>query len=322
MGGSSSPFSPAVTTPLFAASSNIATSPTPASSLFGGNSNTGGVFKQQQQQQQQQQQSSMFGNTTMASPTSSNLTASEVELRVRTLYGKFEPTKLDQVPHLMQKYRGNEMKLLALVQKKYEQHQGQGQGQGWEQAAHGTTTGISIGQPGFQQPVNSLFGTSPQQVFPPQQLTIQSSKGLFNQSQSPSVFGQQKQASPIPTGFSGGIASSTLGGGGGSLFTSPPVGNRGLQSSSSGLFNATASPFGQSNVQSTSSPFGQSGGQSLFGQSSTQPSATQLGTTSSSFGQPTGQSVFGQLGSQAATTTFGQSSAFGANFGRPSLFSR
>jgi hypothetical protein len=131
---------------------------------FNGQVTTNSLFGQQTQPEQ------LFGGgrggTTLFSGNNSNLAA--VENRVREIYNQFNPTKIAEIPNLMQKYKGKEMELIQKLEQKYGAGQGQPVQQQQAQTGFGMNSGFGntsnnamnntlMGGGGFQQ---ASFGNS------------------------------------------------------------------------------------------------------------------------------------------------------------------
>jgi hypothetical protein len=112
--------------------------------------NAGLAQPQQPPRQQQPQQQSLFGQSTSGFPLQQQ--PQSFAQRVEAIYRAHNPEKLSEVPHLLEKYRGKELELLARLEKKY----------GTALAGLGNTGGSgSSGMGGFGSPNNarkSLFG--------------------------------------------------------------------------------------------------------------------------------------------------------------------
>jgi hypothetical protein len=173
----------------------------------------------------------------------------EIGLRLRNIYAKYEPGKVETVPTLMQKYAGKEMELLAKVEKKYlgevgthqgvqmqgggaQQSQmsaGGGGGGAWGTSPFGGTTGMGGG----------LFGSSSQ---------AQPSMPAMQSMQAASPFGAGAQSKSTPF-----APSSSMGQPTGAGFGSGVGGVGGSFGSSGGGFGGSQSQFGAGAAQT---PFG------------------------------------------------------------------
>eukprot|EP01032_Pedospumella_encystans_P012188 gene12188-14119_t len=262
---------------------NRPTTATPGNSLFGGNTSGGGV-------------STGFGNTAgggslfgggnaaSSAPVNSLSNINQIQQRVQAIYSQHNPSKLSEIPQLMEKYRGRELQLIANLEKKYNidsSNAGQGNnmmggaqpgggfgGFGGNNAAHsGTSTGF--GQ------ASQLGGTG----------------GLFG------AHGGMAMGNINPsTGFGGmnmdqnnNNSNITTSPGGSSLFGRPAgtatgFGNTGMNASMNNSMNSGATPTG----------FGASAGagSSVFG------STTRLGGNNPTTG-------FGNVGSMGGGGLFG-----------------
>jgi hypothetical protein len=153
------------------------------------------------------QQPSVFGSSQTSPLMSPNtLTAEQISLRLRNIYAKHEPSKIEKIPQLMAKYAGNEMQLLANVEKKY----------GSASNPQSSFGSAFIGAPASQQGspfsmsslggprnTNSLFGSTGQ---------VNTFGSNSSMSSTQPVFGQPQQLSPFNSpsigGVLGGMASS------------------------------------------------------------------------------------------------------------------
>jgi hypothetical protein len=118
---------------------------------FTGQVNTSSLFGQQTQPQQLL--GGGGGGTTLFSGNNSNLAT--VENRVREIYSQFNPTKIAEIPNLMQKYKGKEMELIQKLEQKY----GAGQGQPAQQQQAQTGFGFMMGNNNNNN-TNSVFGNT------------------------------------------------------------------------------------------------------------------------------------------------------------------
>lgn len=106
------------TTTPFGVNAASATSATPGSgSLFSGSA--GGGF----QSPFTQQANNPLGASAAAAPAigghSTPISLQEVQARVTAIYQQHNPMKISEIPHLMEKYRGKELQLIANLEKKY-----------------------------------------------------------------------------------------------------------------------------------------------------------------------------------------------------------
>lgn len=184
-----------------------------------------------------------------------------VQQRVQAIYAQYNPSKLAEIPSLMEKYRGRELQLVANLEKKYN-------------IDHSTTTANSG--------AGGMFGSSPG--------AGAGTGGLFR-SPNRGCFGASPEIG-VSTGFGAG-----MGGGSGpgaaasSLFGRPPTAGAGAAAGTGGLFGGLAAPstqFGGTQQPQGSGGMGMSTG-SGFG------STTVLGGggSSSGFGSSVGSSFGG-----------------------------
>ena len=239
-------FSPATAqTSVFRARAASGSSPStivPGASLFGGGPSTASI-----------QQSTPFSvasaNPPLGSATSTgSLSQQELWQRVNAIYLKHNPAKVSEIPYILEKYKGNELQLLANLEKKYNISSNTGS----------TSSSISSGASPFgsaQQMSGSLFGNMGAQ-------SNSSGNNLFGQQQQslfgspPGGFPQQQQQQQQQPSFGTGAG---MGGTPTALFS-------GLRNTNPAA-GATSSLFGGAGatLNSTVSP---SGG-SLFGRQNT-----------------------------------------------------
>ena len=198
------------------------------------------------------------------------VTPEQYAQRVYQFYQQHNPTKLSEVPQLMEKYRGKEAELIQKLEMKYgggnmvsPPTQGQGLGQGMGQ---GQGLGFQ------QQTVFGGVGTSPFG----QPTTAVSPFGQQQQPQGIGGFGQQQQQQQQQQGLgmnTGGFRSGGGWGGGGGLSINTNLGN--------GTASPNPTPFGGGQGLGFGGGGG-GGGQGLFGNA---PSGGH--TTTPSFGNTT-----------------------------------
>ena len=196
------------------------------------------------------------------------VTAEQYAQRVYQFYQQHNPTKLSEVPQLMEKYRGKEAELIQKLEMKYgggnmvsPPTQGQGLGQGMGQGQ-----GL-----GFQQ--QSVFGVGTSPFGQP--TTAVSPFGQQQQPQGIGGFGQQQQQQQQGLGMNtGGFRSGGGWGGGGGLSINTNLGN--------GTASPNPTPFGGGQGLGFGGGGGGGGGQGLFGNA---PSGGH--TTTPSFGNTT-----------------------------------
>ena len=204
----------------------------------------------------------------------------QIAQQVHAFYLKHNPTKLDEIPKLLEKYKGQETELLRKLEKKY-----------------GVASPISSGFGGMGTGTvsPSHFGTSPSSIFgQQQQQTLGTGITSFGQVAT-SPFG-------LPAATSFGQPAATPFGQPASMSFGQPASTPFGQPASMSFGQPAATPFGQA----ASTPFGQPASMSLG-----QPAATPFGqAASTTFGQPAA-TPFGQ----PAATPFGQPAA--TPFGQP-----
>lgn len=265
----------------------------PTSSLFGGGSAMGNITNAASGQtgfgSGMGQTSSLFGGGHGAAQqthgqgaghTTAGLhSLQDVQQRVHAIYAQYNPSKLTEIPHLMEKYKGQELQLIANLEKKYNINS----------AKMGNTTAPSTGFGGFGN-VNtggantSVFGQGHAAAAPSTGFgggnTAGSGSSLFGRP-SPSAAPNQAGGSLFGGGAAGGGGS----GGGGLFGGTSAFGGAGM--------GATATPTPFSGMQSNAAGSGVAGASSMFG------STTRLGAgnTSTGFGGTTfgggGGSLFG-----------------------------
>ena len=138
-------------------------------SLFGGGTS---IFASTPSMPSSTPQSSLFAtaanksnipvtNTFSPAPSVSNLAPQEVLQRVHAIFAKHNPAKISEIPYILEKYKGNELQLIANLEKKYNIASSSTSG---SSPFSGGSSGQNIfGQPGSQgQP--TLFGQQPQQT--------------------------------------------------------------------------------------------------------------------------------------------------------------
>eukprot|EP01032_Pedospumella_encystans_P011975 gene11975-13889_t len=264
---------------------NRPTTATPGNSLFGGNTSGGGGV------------TTGFGNAAgggslfgggsaaTSAPVNSLSNINQIQQRVQAIYSQHNPSKLSEIPQLMEKYRGRELQLIANLEKKYNidsSNAGQGNNNmmggaqasggfgafGGNNAAHsGTSTGF--GQASQMGGTGGLFGAQ---------------GGMAMGNNNPSTgfggmnMGQNNNNSNITTSP-----------GGSSLFGRPAgtatgFGNTGMNASMNNNMNSGVTPTG------FGAPTG--AGSSVFG------STTRLGGNNPTTG-------FGNVGSMGGGGLFG-----------------
>jgi hypothetical protein len=310
----------------FANNTNSNTSTTP--SLFGGGNTTsllGGTspFQQPQQSQvfqQQQQQSSLFGGNN-----NNTTNINDIRVKVLEIYKQFNPTKITEIPKLLEKYRGKEHELIQKLEQKY--------GTG----GPGVTTPVGGGGGGFGGSSVSSFGSS-------NTGSSLSSSGFG----STSGFGMSSLGGTGALGSGLGIA----GGGSGGLGTAggfmgnsnnagvgvgaaPSLFGGNNSNTSNSLFSTPAaatspftSPLINANNMTGQSPFGMNSAgnntnRSLFGGGNQQQQTTPFGNqqpqqqqpVTSAFGTPSSSLFGGNTGGGIGGTANRTSPSFGGGFG-------
>ena len=220
-------------------------------------------------------QTSSFGSSASASPfgapaqTPSSGASKSVADQVYDLYKAHNPQKLEEIPKILAKYRGNEEELLKRLKAKYEN-------------AGSSPAGTSSL---FQSPVNKPAGTT-----------------LFGGSGSPggmsTPFGSQK-ATSSPTPFGGGMSATQFGSGGaqsgqpGSNSFNPPAGSNFGTSTFGSAAVVGQSGFGGS---SSASNMGAAGG-GMFSSPTPQNNSFQSGGHTGFSAQASGGVGFGNVAS-------------------------
>ena len=162
---------------------------------------------------------SLFGGPTTASTpqptpfngvaTTGSISQQELWQRVNAIYLKHNPAKVSEIPYILEKYKGNELQLLANLEKKYNINANTGI------AAAATSTvgfgsaqqasGSPFGNMGSSSSGNSLFGQQQQQ-----QSLFGSPPGGFlqqqQQQQQQPTFAGSNSFTPIGIGMGGGNA--------------------------------------------------------------------------------------------------------------------
>lgn len=154
--------------------------------------------------------SSLFGGNNNQSMASGPVTALNVTQRVKDIYLKHNPSKLNEVPALLEKYRGREQELVDRLEKKYNvssqapaQNSGLLSGLGSSMGSSMTNNTSSFASPGsslFNRPASGGFGSSP--------FASATNNSLFQQNalqtpQTPTPFGTPNQATGSLFGGSG-----------------------------------------------------------------------------------------------------------------------
>ena len=191
-------------------------------SLFQSPAPVSSGFTMQSQQLQQQSQGMFQGASAgiQHTPPSQMLSIHEISLKLRNLYSKYDASKLDSIPHLLDKYRGKEMQLLLSVEKKYLPPQG--------------------GSPATATAATTMYNAQPQSVF-----------GGFGQ--------QQQQQSPAPGWGQPSTPTAAFGGGSSSLFGSSTPAYNSSSMGMGGLLAATPPATSTWGSGSTGGLFGGSG---------------------------------------------------------------
>ena len=271
---------------------NRPTTATPGNSLFGGNTSGGGV-------------STGFGNTAgggslfgggnaaSSAPVNSLSNINQIQQRVQAIYSQHNPSKLSEIPQLMEKYRGRELQLIANLEKKYNidsSNAGQANNNMMGGAQPGGGFGAFGGNNAAHSGTSTGFGQASQ---------LGGTGGLFG-AQGGMTMGNNNPS----TGFGGmnmgqnnNNSNITTSPGGSSLFGRPAgaatgFGNTGINTSMNNSMSSGATPTG------FGAPSG--AGSSVFG------STTRLGGNNPSTG-------FGNVGSMGGGGLFGGGGGGGNN---------